>query len=208
MYMVVGGLVRYYDYLNQLDTYKQEVEAAGRTGATNEQRQQAEGKDERNRNAELIAAYRVGPTEPRVLRIDKLGLEARVLPMATNKDGSIQAPINIFDAGWYTGSAKPGTPGATIIDGHASGPSRLGLFAYLDTLVAGDRITVERGDGQIISYRVTGKQSIPLDQVDMSRFLHADENDEMLHMITCGGKWLANRQTYNERIVVSAERMI
>ena len=67
------------------------------------------------------------------------------MPMPVNGDGSMQAPINIYDAGWYTGGVRPGDKGAAVIDAHASGPTRQGLFAYLDTLKQGDNIIVEKG---------------------------------------------------------------
>ncbi len=87
----------------------------------------------------------MAPDLPRVLSIPKLNTKARIMPMPVNGDGSMQAPINIYDAGWYTGGVRPGDKGAAVIDAHASGPTRQGLFAYLDTLKQGDNIIVEKG---------------------------------------------------------------
>lgn len=102
-------------------------------------------KDETELPGDVLMVYKVESDHPRAIYIDKLGVRARVLPMSLNPDTSIQAPINIFDAGWYTGGPKPGEPGAAIIDGHASGPSRQGLFAYVETMAEVMRV---HGDGE------------------------------------------------------------
>ena len=78
-------------------------------------RRSSEGKDETKVSNDAIARYRVAADLPRVITIEKLGVKARVLQMSVNSDGSMQSPVNIFDAGWYTGSVKPGQLGASII---------------------------------------------------------------------------------------------
>lgn len=205
-FLLVDGFMRYQEYQRDLERYRREVTAANKSDATDEQRHQAEGKDESERTGHDLSSYRVEPTEPRILRIQKLGVEARILQMSTNRDGSIQAPVNIYDAGWYVGGAHPGQPGAAIIDGHASGPTRFGLFAYIDKLQPGDGVEIERGDGEVLRYNVTGKREIPLNQIDMSEFMHTEADREVLHLITCGGDWLTGQQTFDKRIVVSTER--
>ncbi|TWP18516.1 class F sortase, partial [TM7 phylum sp. oral taxon 352] len=125
-------------------------------------RKNSEGKDETKVSDDAIAKYKVAADLPRVITIEKLGVKARVLQMNVNSDGSMQSPINIFDAGWYTGSVKPGQPGASIIVGHASGTTLGGVFNKLETLNAGDTISVERGDGKILRYQVIKKQTVKL----------------------------------------------
>ena len=176
--------------------------------ASPEERQSAEGKDESSRSSSLIDAHRVADDEPRVISAQAIDMRARVLPMGTNPDGSMQAPINIFDSGWYVGSAKPGEKGAVVIDGHASGPTREGLFAYIDTLKLGQTITLERGDGRVFTYEVVAVETIDLENVDMERFLKPYEgSDEGLNLITCAGAWQAEKNTYNQRAMVFAKRV-
>ena len=185
-----------------------DVSAAEAPDATPEERQTGEGKDERDIAADRINAYKTAPDQPRVLTIDKIGVRSRVLDMNVNPDGSMQAPLNIFDAGWYIKSAKPGAPGASVIDAHASGPTREGLFAYVDTLARGDTMTVERGDGQNFTYRVVATETVPLDTVDMKKVLapHADVK-EGLNLITCAGNWAKDRKTFDHRTIVYTERV-
>ena len=171
-------------------------------------RKNSEGKDETKVSDDAIAKYKVAADLPRVITIEKLGVKARVLQMNVNSDGSMQSPINIFDAGWYTGSVKPGQPGASIIVGHASGTTLGGVFNKLETLNAGDTISVERGDGKILRYQVIKKQTVKLSDVDMNSFIRpADGVSEGLNLMTCAGEWIKNSQTRNSRVMIFTKRI-
>lgn len=175
---------------------------------TPDERQAAEGRDESERDDEYIDAYKVADDLPRVLTIEAIDVRARVLPMGVNPDNSMQAPINVFDSGWYTGSAKPGSEGAVVIDAHASGPTREGLFAYLDTLQIGDRMSLERGDGTVFSYEVVYLETVPLEEVDMRKLLSTyDGVEEGLNLITCAGQWLEGQSTYDQRVMVYTKQI-
>lgn len=164
--------------------------------------------DETTVSDELIDAYRVDDDLPRVLRIDKIGVKARILPMDVTKSNEIQAPENIFDSGWYKGGARPGTPGMSFIDAHASGATREGLFAYIDVLRYSDEITVEMGDGEILRYEVREVEIANLNDIDMAEVLGLRRGiKEGLVLMTCTGKWMADARTYNQRVVVYAERV-
>lgn len=157
--------------------------------------------------ADEIDNYQVEPNLPRVLFIDKLSIKARILPMGLNEDNTIQAPVNINDSGWYNGSAQPGQPGAMLIDAHSSGRTRQGLFAYLDTLVVGDEIKIERGDGAEFVYSVAYIETVPLSEVDMKKALAPyGEASEGVNLITCTGEWIESDKTYDHRVIVYAIR--
>jgi LPXTG-site transpeptidase (sortase) family protein len=165
-----------------------------------------EGDDETPVAPAVIENYQVAADLPRTLIVQKLGIKARVLPMGVNADGSMQAPVNINDSGWYNASAKPGTKGATVIDAHASGASRHGLFAYLDTLKAGDTLSIEKGDGQLLNYEVTATETVPMNDVDMRKVLTPQGTAEGMNLITCTGTWLPDQKTYNHRVIVYTKR--
>ena len=171
-------------------------------------RRNSEGKDETKVSDDAIAKYKVAADLPRVITIEKLGVKARVLQMSVNSDGSMQSPVNIFDAGWYTGSVKPGQLGASIIVGHASGTTSGGVFNKLESLNAGDTISVERGDGKILRYQVIKKQTVKLSDVDMNSFIRpADGVSEGLNLMTCAGEWIKNSQTRNNRVMIFTKRI-
>jgi len=169
---------------------------------------EAEGKDETNITADVLAGYTVSAELPRAIFINKINVTARVKPMGVNSDNSVQTPTNIFDAGWYNGSVKPGEVGAVFIDGHASGPTRQGLFAYLDKLVEGDAIEIEKGDGSRIAYRVVYTEIIDLKNVDMKKLLNPYEGvTRGLNVMTCTGTWVEPEKTYDKRVVVYTEQV-
>lgn len=150
-----------------------------------------------------LSGYKVEAHQPRILSIASLSLEARIRPMGLNHDKSIQAPKNIYDAGWYTGSAQLGQPGAMFIDGHASGATRQGLFGYLDTLKVGDDVSVERGDGQKFQYEVVKVVTVPLTAIDMSAILMPYSGVEKgLNLMTCTGRWVKDGATLDHRVIV------
>jgi LPXTG-site transpeptidase (sortase) family protein len=167
-----------------------------------------EGKDETVPGTDILSKYLVAPSLPRALYIDKIDVAARVLPMGVNNDGSIQAPRNIFDAGWYNGSVKPGEIGAMFIDAHASGATREGLFASIDQLVEGDTLQIEKGDGSRLTYKVTHTEVVGLDDVDMKKVLLPHGNAlRALNLMTCTGAWVEGKQTYDQRVIVYAEQV-
>ncbi len=167
-----------------------------------------EASDETAIEPKTVSKYSVGADEPRILTIDALKISARVKPMGVNSIGAIQAPVNIYDSGWYTGSAKPGAYGAVFIDGHASGATRKGLFAYLDTLKNGNMVRIERGDGQVLQYKVVHVETVSKDAVEMNDVLHTYGNaSEGLNMMTCTGKWIESEKTYDKRVIVYTERV-
>lgn len=170
--------------------------------------QAQEGTDTTKPHASALANYKVADDLPRALYIEKLGIAARIKPMGVNNDGSIQAPINIYDSGWCNGSVKPGQIGAMFIDGHASGASREGLFAYLDTLSVGDQISVEKGDGTRLNYKVVHTAVVDLDKVDMKSMLLPYGNAlRGLNLMTCTGHWVNEANTMDKRVLVYTEQI-
>ena len=168
-----------------------------------------EASDETPVAANAVTTYRVAADEPRMLTIDSLNISALIKKMDINSIGAIAAPVNIYDSGWYAGSAKPGTAGAAFIDGHASGATRKGLFAYLDTLKNGNEVRVERGDGQVLKYKVVHVETVSNDSLDMNKVLRTyGDAREGLNLMTCTGTWIENKQTYDKRVIVYTERVL
>ncbi len=165
-----------------------------------------DGKDVTPLPTNTLANYKVAADLPRAIYINKLKVAARLLPMGINKDNSLQAPNNIYDAGWYNGSSKPGQVGAMLIDGHASQTgTHYGLFGRLETLVDGDTITIEKGDGTKLNFAVAKVEIVPLNQVDMTQVLVPyDSHQQGLNLITCAGDWTKDGKTLDHRVIVYA----
>lgn len=154
-----------------------------------------------------LADYKVAPDMPRAIYIQKLNMSGRILPMGL-KDGAVDAPKNAYDAGWYTGSAKPGTAGAALFDGHASETGGFGLFGNLHKLADGQVITIEMGDGTKYDYEIIGRDKVPKDSVDMTKALQTQGGVEQgATFITCAGTWIESEQTLSDRILLYAKRV-
>ena len=154
-------------------------------------------------------AYSVPPSHPRELIIDKLGVDANILSMGLLGDTSLDAPKTAWDVGWYNKSALPGTDsGALLIDGHVNDAlNQPGVFYKIATLSIGDEMKIQRGDNQVFTYRVVRVDQTPLEKVDMTTMARSiNPSKEGLNLITCGGIYDEARQTYDDRVLVYAER--
>ena len=150
-----------------------------------------------------VYEYRVAPNQPRYLTIERLGIRnARILVMGINDKGELDTPRNIFDVGWYENSGRPGEGRTMMIDGHNGGPHVHGVFKDLPSLVIGDVIKVERGDGEVFRYQVVENKSVPLAESDsyMAEAAKSPERGkESITLITCTGEWSQAQQTYLSR---------
>ncbi|MDR2063239.1 MAG: class F sortase [Candidatus Nomurabacteria bacterium] len=169
---------------------------------------EAEIVDETPITPEQVEQWVVAKDKPRYLSVPKIGVEkARVVEIGI-KDGRINSPVSIFDAGWYRNSAKPGSGGTIFMDGHNGGTRREGIFDNLSKLKAQDEIIVERGDGAIFTYEVVEIKIIPLDEAGdhMNTMLYKSAvfGKEGLNIITCIGDWNENLKTYNQRVMLRA----
>ena len=102
------------------------------------------------------------------LRIDRLGVDHIVLAGATG-------PSLAFGPGHMDGTAAPGDEGVSIVGGH-----RDTHFRFLQDLIPGDEIVVERPDGTIRTYRVRETQVV---HKDLARI--AQTQKPVLVLSTC-----------------------
>lgn len=155
-----------------------------------------------------VDAYTVAPTMPRVLTIEKLGVKARIMPLGVTASNKLKAPSNVYDVGWYNASALPGQAGAMLLDGHVSSWSTAGVFKNLHKLSAGDVISIERGDGQKLQYKVVRAQTYEESQTDMQAALSPiTPGKNGLNLITCHGEVRAGTSEFSERLIVFAEQI-
>jgi LPXTG-site transpeptidase (sortase) family protein len=127
---------------------------------------------------------------PRAIRIPALNVTSSdVAPMGLKPDNTLQTPPLSkagSEAGWYDESPVPGDTGPSIVVAHIDGNGKLGLFAHLSQLQAGDQVQVDRSDGQTATFTISrvltvDKKSFP------SQLVYGDTPDAELRMVTCGG---------------------
>jgi LPXTG-site transpeptidase (sortase) family protein len=155
-----------------------------------------------------VDGYVVAPNLPRVLTIDKLGVKARIMPLGVTSANKLKAPSNIYDVGWYNASAQPGQPGAMLMDGHVSSWTSDGVFKNIKKLVPGDVMTVERGDGEKLQFRVVKSQAYEESATDMrAALLPVTEGKNGLNLITCYGRVRPGTSEFEQRLIVFTEQI-
>jgi hypothetical protein len=157
-----------------------------------------------------IRAFQVpDPRDPRFLRIPELGVFARIKNLGVTAEGAVDAPRNIYDTGWYNGSARPGaSAGASLVLGHVSGWTGPGVFKQINRLVPGSQFEIEKGNGEVVRYSVTNSEQLPLDQIDMSKILGTEKAGEHdIKLMTCSGRYNNETKTFEDRFVVYATQI-
>ena len=159
---------------------------------------------------EQIQKHTAASTQPRYVEIPKLsGTQSRIAKVGLTSRTMLDTPRHIDDAGWYVKSAEPGSEvGAVLLTTHGSGASRPGVFTKLSTLVAGDQITIERGDGKRFTYEVFDVRTKTLDwviKVGMKEMMASAEPDkEGLSIISNTGKWIPKQKVFDHKVLVRA----
>jgi hypothetical protein len=158
--------------------------------------------------AEAAAGFRSPRTYSAVappvrLRIPSIGVDAPLENLGLEADGSIAAPQEWQDAGWYAGGPRPGQPGPAVLLGHVDSRTGPAVFHRLAGLPSGALVLVDRADRTTARFRVQGRL-----QVAKSRFpselVYGATLTPSLRLVTCGGTF--DRQTghYRDNVVVTA----
>ena len=143
--------------------------------------------------------------DPKKLKIKKLGIDSFIQQVGKNENNEVAAPYNIYIAGWYRDSAKPGDKGLSIIDGHLDGYSKPGIFKDLKNLKPNDEIIIEKGDSSVVKYKVMKVEEVDSDKAVNYLFSQSPKIKSQLNLITCGGNYDTNKKVYDKRIIVSSE---
>ncbi|MEU7137746.1 sortase [Streptomyces sp. NPDC046261] len=144
--------------------------------------------------------------EPSRVSIPSIGVSSQLIRLGRNADDSVQVPPleKGMTAGWYTGSAKPGTPGAAVIIGHERIPDGKAVFHDLRKVTRGTEIDVERGDGKVLRFSVTDTET-----ADPSAFptrkVYGQTDSTALRLVTCAGDDPDPRGHPVENLIVYAE---
>ena len=147
---------------------------------------------------------RMQAPNPAVIRIPRLGVEASIIPLGLQEDGSIEIPENPDEAGWWLGGPEPGETGPAVILGHVDsqeeGPA---VFFDLRYMKAGDEIHVDRVDGSTITYVVDFLESHDKDEFPTDA-VYGPTEQPTLRLVTCGGDFDFGVRTYEENVIVFA----
>lgn len=153
------------------------------------------------------AENRVTPlprSEPVRIRIPAIKVDANLVKLGLQDDGTMQVPADGGPAGWYTEGPTPGEAGPAVVTGHVDWKHSPGVFYHLRKLKPRDEVTVAREDGTTAVFRVTevkqfSKSDFPTDLV------YDDIDNAGLRLVTCGGEFDRDAHSYVDNIIVFAD---
>lgn len=143
--------------------------------------------------------------EPVRLRIAKVGVDARIIPVGVTPRGEMDSPKDAWSVGWYAPGYKPFEHGNAVMAGHVDFV-RVGaaVFYNLHTLVPGDRVSVTGADEQVHEFEVREVARYTPANAPIERIFGASDG-RGLNLITCTGTFSATTHDYDQRIVVYTE---
>jgi LPXTG-site transpeptidase (sortase) family protein len=138
------------------------------------------------------------------LSIPALQVEANIIDLGLQANGTMQVPPDAKDAGWYVNSPAPGRPGPSVLAAHVNWKGEDGPFARLHELKAGDEVIVEDAAGAQAKFAVDrvethDKNAFPAEEV------YADTDGPELRLVTCGGDFDAAAHSYKENVIAFAK---
>jgi sortase (surface protein transpeptidase) len=140
---------------------------------------------------------------PARLAIPALGVDASVIPVGIEPNGSMEVPEDVSTAGWYRFGPLPGARGSAMLIGHVDsrvqGP---GIFFGLSRLGIGERIGVQLSGGSTQSFVVVARRSFAKDELPQDLF--ARDGPPRLTLVTCGGGFDERARSYTHNVIVYA----
>jgi sortase (surface protein transpeptidase) len=142
-----------------------------------------------------------GRSRPIRLTIPAIGVSTTVGKLGLQPDGQVMVPTTTRTTGWYIDGPAPGQLGSAVILGHVDSYRGVGVFFYLKSLKAGDKITVLAQDGVVTHFQVTkvvqySKTKFP------DQLVYGPHGTRSLQLVTCGGVFDHATGHYESNIVV------
>jgi len=155
-------------------------------------------------NKDTCDDFSVPAWQPRKVIIPSIGVNSCIERVGIDQNHAVAVPTSIYLAGWFTGSALPGQPGVSLIDGHVLGRYNDAIFKDLKNLRAGDTITIQLGDKSLKQFTVQTTSTYPVAQVPVEMLKQLPGVQNQLTLITCGGTFDPHTITYDHRVIVRA----
>lgn len=141
---------------------------------------------------------------PTRLRIPKIQVDTVVEHVGNDANGKMDVPKEVMNSSWYEPGYKPGSRGSAVIAAHFDTPTGApGPFYNVGSLVPGDTIEVEDGNGKTLTFVVEDQQKHP-DATFPIQEVFARKDKPRLNLITCSGTWDEAAKNYSDRLVVYA----
>ena len=143
---------------------------------------------------------------PVTVRIPQIGVDAELIDLGLNPDGTLEVPADFALTGWYTGRSVPGELGPSVVVGHVDSVDGPAVFYRLSELHTGDVVYVDRTDGLVASFQVVETRTV--DKRDFpTEAVYGATPDATLRLVTCGGQFDTQARSYTGNLIVFAKHL-
>jgi Sortase domain len=143
---------------------------------------------------------------PVQISIPAICVRARVIPLGSNRDGTVRVPPLSRPqlTSWFDEGPAPGQAGPAALYGHvdtaAAGPA---VFYRLGDLVPGDGVDITLADHRVAVFTVYRVAEYPKSSFP-TMTVYGDTRGPELRLITCGGTFDPSAGSYQDNIVAYA----
>lgn len=138
------------------------------------------------------------------LSIPSINVDTSIQYVGINSAGEMATPSSAFEVGWYKEGVIPGEKGNAVIAGHFDGQKgEAGVFYNLSKLKTGDELIVESNKGKRTAFIVREAKTTSPGYVEE---VFEASNSAHLNLVTCGGEWNEDDNSYSERLIVFADK--
>jgi hypothetical protein len=143
--------------------------------------------------------------DPSAIRIDRIGVDHRIVPVGLEDDGTMEIPEDVQEIGWYDPGVRPGEPGSAVLAGHVDSRAQgRGAFFALGSLDVDDEIVLTDAEGAEQRWRVTARTRYPKYELPVDELFVWGGAEGRLVLITCGGDFDRASRHYSDNVVVLA----
>jgi LPXTG-site transpeptidase (sortase) family protein len=151
---------------------------------------------------EALAAQQVEGPQPVGIVIEDIGVsDAEIIPVGVNEDLTFEVPP-ADQVGWYEFGPTPGETGSSVLAAHIAYNGRDGVFRYLADVEVGAVVSVQFDDGSSRRFRIETVTDYVKEALPDSLF--ARDGREQLALITCGGAFNEQLDSYESNTVAVA----
>ena len=141
--------------------------------------------------------------DPERIIISAIDVNAKVIDLGLNPNGTLEVPTNYAEAGWWSGGSQPGETGSAVIVGHVDSKTDPAVFYNLQQLMPGDLIQVVDRDGRVVNFEVERLKQVSKDNFPV-REVYGMTSSPTLRLVTCGGKFDRSSGHYLDNVIVFA----
>jgi LPXTG-site transpeptidase (sortase) family protein len=142
------------------------------------------------------------------LKIPKINVDAALDYVGTTLQGALGVPGSPTNAAWYDQGPRPGEKGNAVIDGHFGYKNHTpAVFDNLHSLQKGDNLYVLDAHGAMTTFVVRELRTYNQNQDDVTVFVASDQGAH-LNLVTCQGVWNQAQNSFSNRLVVFADKVM